>query len=172
MLNDYMLGHLGVHPALVSVGLNVGQRIFGGAFGPSASFQDRQKYRNQIGDLLHGYRAAARELPAHQAAIVNQDLDELKRRVNRDDLDVSDYIDIIKWLKTRVNVWEQMGAPAATIPYVPPPPGYVPPGYVPPGQPAPVYEPTPTFETAGFPMWLIALIVGGLLVGPKLLKGR
>ncbi len=162
MLNDRMLGTLGVHPALIAVGFSVGQKIFGGAFGPSAAFTDRQAYRDQIGELLHGYRAAARELPPHQAAVVNQDLDELKRRVNRENLDVPDYIAIIKWLKTRVDVWEQMGAPAADVPYTPPPPGYVPPG-----QPA-----APAFETAGFPLWIIALVAGGLLLGPKFLKGR
>ena len=164
MLNDRMLGTLGVHPALVAVGVNVGQRVFGGAFGPSAAFQDRQKYRDQIGELLRGYRAAAKELPAHQAQVVNQDLDELKRRVNRPNLGVSHYIAIIKWLKTRVTIWEQMGAPAAGVPYEPPPPGYVPPGYEP--------TPAPAFETAGFPLWLIALILGGVLFGPKLLKGK
>lgn len=162
MLNDRMLGTLGVHPALVAVGVGISKKIFSGAFGPSAAFQDRQKYRDQIGELLRGYRAAAKELPTHQAQIVNQDLDELKRRVNRPNLGVSHYIAIIKWLKTRVTIWEQMGAPAADVPYVPPPPGYVPPGY----------EPAPAFETAGFPLWLIALILGGVLFGPKLLKGR
>lgn len=176
MLNDHMLGSLGIHPALIGVGLTIGQKIFGGAFGPSAAFQGRQEYRDQIGALLRGYRAAARELPSSQAQVVNQDLDELKRRVNREGLGVSDYIAIIKWLKTRVTVWEQMGAPAAEVPFVPPPPGYIPPGYIPPGQVAPPYvpsgyEPAPAFETAGFPLWLIALILGGLLV-PKLLKGR
>jgi len=166
-----MLGNLGVHPALIGVGLTVGQKIFGGAFGPSAAFQDRQKYRDQIGQLLRGYRAAAKELPAHQAHVVNQDLDELKRRVNREGLGVPQYIAIIKWLKTRVDVWEGMGAPAAVdVPYAPPP-GYVPPGYVPPGQPRPEYVPGgyPEVKEAGFPTWAI-LAIGAAVLLPMLLK--
>lgn len=93
--------------------------VYGGSgFTTLRGFDERQALRDKIGRFIEKYRAEARTAPAHLATVMNADIDELKRRVNKPGLGIGSYREIIAWFLGRVEAWKALGMPALIKQYV------------------------------------------------------
>lgn len=187
-LNDRMLGDMGLLPALAAVGVPLVGKIIGGiSFGATPEFQRRQQYRDQIANMINGYKAALPELPAYIRPTVAADIEEMGRRTWREGMRESDYIANLTWFGERVKAWDRIPAPTAPTTGVT---VTAPVGLKKPGAPAPYevvspgtqsegyYDPSgafhygrpptaPAYKEAGLPSWLPIVLIGGLLFTMK-----
>lgn len=99
-------------------GMKVTDVYSGSGFTALRGFDERQALRDKIGRFIEKYRAEARTAPAHLATVMNADIDELKRRVNKPDLGMGSYREMIAWFLGRVEAWKALGMPALIKQYV------------------------------------------------------
>jgi len=154
-----MLGSLGIDPVTAAMAAAAAAKLVGGLFGRSKEFLERQKRYDTIDGITDHYWALMPSLPDYVRPIVRADVLELMQR-NVDSRTVQDLDSALNWFSAREQAWNLIQPPSVVVP-----PGVSPKGRLVPGD-------VSAFETAGFPWWIGALIVGGLLIGPGLLKGK
>jgi hypothetical protein len=181
MLNDRMLGALGIDPVTASIVASSLIKIGSGIFGRSSEFLERQKRYDAIDEITDHYWALMPNLPDYLKPVVEKDVRELMQR-NVDSKTVEDLDRALNWFSGREQAWNLISPSDITAangvhsPYERRPLSvkdavkYV---TTPEGDIVSTFDVRPpAFETAGFPWWIGALILGGLVIGPKLLKGR
>lgn len=91
--------------------------VYGGSgLSTLRGFDKRQALRDRIGRLITRYRAEAQSSPGYLAQVMNADIDELKRRVNRKGMTEAGYKKSIEWFLSRVEAWKTVRPPSVTEP--------------------------------------------------------
>lgn len=186
MLNDRMLEGLGIDPVTASIVASSLIKIGSGIFGRSSEFLERQKRYDAIDKITDHYWALMPSLPDYLRPTVEADVRGLMQR-NVDSKTVEDLDRALNWFSGREQAWNLIKPPPVAPPVIVGPTPkrlpeveYVPYEIVSPGTRSEGYYDASgqyhygkpgSFETAGFPWWIGALILGGLLI-PKLLKGK
>jgi hypothetical protein len=177
-----MLGALGIDPVTASIVASSLIKIGSGIFGRSSEFLERQKRYDAIDKITDHYWALMPNLPDYLRPVVEKDVRELMQR-NVDSKTVEDLDRALNWFSGREQAWNLIKTPPIIVGPTPKrlsEVGYVPYEIVSPGTRSEGYYDASgqyhygkpeAFETAGFPWWIGALILGGLLI-PKLLKGK
>jgi len=109
MLNDGVLGELGIAPIVITGVSAVLPKIVGMfGSGPTAEFQERQAFRDVKDQIVAEYLAVLPTLPDWQRRIVSADLDEFVFRMTRGGMKSGDYQRELAWWEGRQAAWQAM----------------------------------------------------------------